>query len=136
MLKATNVDVFVKKVPPGKMRQPALLHVLLCALFVGLTHTTAIAENKQPASTVEPVSADAAYIGPTACRECHSDKYEGFIQTAHHITSQLADTHSIAGNFAPDAAVMWTRDRNVWFEMSARDNGFYQTANLWEDKVL
>ena len=136
MQKAINGDVFVKKVPPGKTRQPALLRALLCAIFVGLPHTTAIAENEQPSPIIEPVSADTAYIGPTACGECHSDKYEGFIKTAHHITSQLADAHSIAGNFAPDAAVMWTRDRNVWFEMSARDNGFYQTANLWEDNQL
>ena len=78
----------------------------------------------------------ASYIGPEACKTCHLDNYEGFIQTAHHITSRLPDAHSIDGDFDAEAAFMWTRNPNLWFEMSVRDDGFYQTANIWQDNEL
>ena len=31
---------------------------------------------------------------------------------------------------------MWTRNRDLWFEMSAREDGFYQTANIYEGHQL
>ena len=65
----------------------------------------------QRADTRRP--AIASYIGPAACQPCHEDKYEGFIQTAHNLTSRPADAQSIAGDFAPEAALMWTRNRNL-----------------------
>jgi hypothetical protein len=78
----------------------------------------------------------ASYIGPEACEPCHQDKYEGFVQTAHYSTSRLPAAHSIAGSFAPEDATMWTRNPNLWFEMSARDDGFYQTVNIWDNNQL
>ena len=89
------------------------------------------------ATSLEPPTGQiASYIGPEACKACHVDNYEGFIQTAHHITSQLPDSLTIAGDFAPEAATMFTRNKSLWFEMSVGDDGFYQTANIWENGEL
>lgn len=116
-----------------KQWQPALKRRLtgLGACFLILTPICSRANEPIPAA--QPI---ASYIGPAACQPCHEDKYEGFIQTAHHLTSRPADAQSIAGDFAPEAAVMWTRNRDLWFEMSAREDGFYQTANIYEGNQL
>ncbi len=68
------------------------------------------------------------YIGAQACGECHRAKFEGFRQTAHHLTSRLPDREAIVGKFTPGDHILRTRNPNLWFEMSARKDGFYQAA--------
>jgi hypothetical protein len=136
-LKAIAQLVFVKNTSVPKTPCPTKARTLFCFLLIGLPHISAAAENGHNLQTSEQISSPAAYIGPAACQDCHPDKYQGFIQTAHHITSRLADAQSIAGHFTGDAAFMWTRNDKLWFEMSARDDEFYQTANIWgEDNKL
>ena len=129
-LKAIAELTFVKNATASKTPHPVGLCSLFCFLLIGLLHTSANAEDGQLSPDREHISAGNAYIGPAACQDCHPDKYEGFVQTAHHITSRLADAESIAGSFAPDDAFMFTRNDQLWFEMSTRADGFYQTANI------
>jgi hypothetical protein len=76
------------------------------------------------------------YIGPQACAECHKDKYEGFSQTAHAMTSSAASAASVHGIFHGEASVMWTGNPNLWYEMSASEDGFFQTVNSFQDNRL
>ncbi|MEE2872766.1 MAG: multiheme c-type cytochrome [Candidatus Latescibacterota bacterium] len=129
-MKAIAELPFVKNASVSETPFSARLCALLCTLLIGLPQISAAAKNGQSPQAKEPIFVGDSYIGPAACQGCHPDKYEGFIQTAHHITSRLADAHSIAGDFTEQAAFMWTRNDDLWFEMSARADGFYQTANI------
>ncbi len=70
----------------------------------------------------------SAYIGAQACGECHRDRFEAFRQTAHHLTSRLPDPEAILGSFSPEHAILRTRKANLRFEITAGDDGFFQTA--------
>jgi hypothetical protein len=73
----------------------------------------------------------SGYIGPQACAACHTEKFDGFNQTAHARTSHLATPNNVNGTFSGDEATLWTRNRDLWFEMSQRPEGLFQTANTW-----
>ena len=88
-----------------------------------------------PTSPADALRA-SGYIGAEACADCHPVKYEGFSQTAHHLTSRPANAETINGSFAGEHAFMWTRDPNLWFEMNERSDGLYQSANTWVDNDL
>jgi tetratricopeptide (TPR) repeat protein len=90
----------------------------------------------KPPPTPAAALLESGYIGAETCGECHPAKYKSFRETAHHQTSHLANAETIHGEFSGDAAVMWTRDPNLWFEMKARADGFYQTANTLSDGNL
>ena len=132
-VKAITKEVFVKNYGNAAKRPKTWKSPLLFTLLLTLLSALATAADQGDGDAAEPI---ASYIGPAACQACHQDKYEGFVQTAHHLTSRLPDSHTIAGDFSPDKAAMWTRNPNLWFEMSAGDDGFYQTANIWEDNRL
>ena len=68
------------------------------------------------------------YIGAQACAECHRDRFETFRRTAHHLTSRLPHAEAILGSFSPDHAIVRTRNPNLRFEITAKADGFYQTA--------
>ena len=38
----------------------------------------------------EPVNENPGFVGPQTCRECHAEKFDSFVQTAHFQTSRLA----------------------------------------------
>ena len=78
----------------------------------------------------------AGYIGPQACADCHRDQYEGFLATAHALTSRTANAASVHGTFTGDAAVMWTGNPNLWYEMTRTEDGSYQTVNNFQDNQL
>jgi Cytochrome c554 and c-prime len=69
-----------------------------------------------------------AYVGDQACRSCHEAEFNSYQATAHHLTSSVADAHSIAGNFAAGANLFKTANPSLYFKMTADANGFYQTA--------
>ena len=43
-----------------------------------------------PPARTEPQSPNPGFLGAEACRDCHKDKYESFIETAHHRTTRMA----------------------------------------------
>lgn len=90
-----------------------------------------------PPSTAEPVAPNPGFLGAAACRKCHQDKYETFIQTAHHRTSRIASPDTISGSFAEGRNQMQTSDANVHFTMVERDGTCYQRTSFfgWQFEV-
>ena len=78
----------------------------------------------------------SGYIGPQACGECHAEKLNGFVETAHYLTSQPATPATVNGAFKGEDALLLTRNRDLWFEMGRDADGLYQTANTWTEKGL
>ena len=60
------------------------------------------------------------------CGECHADKYETFIETAHAKTSLPVSHDVIRGSFVADENRLATRDPGLEFVMEAREDDFYQ----------
>ena len=80
-----------------------------------------------PAQDKRPV-APGSYVGTQACRQCHKDKVDSFLKTAHHRTSALPTRESILGKFTPDANVLTTSNPRLFFKMETVDGGFSQSA--------
>lgn len=68
------------------------------------------------------------YVGAASCAECHQTQFDGFRDTAHHLTSQLAIAESISGDFSPGKNLLRTGNPNLQFELLADERGFFQTA--------
>ena len=62
------------------------------------------------------------------CQSCHQQTVASFVRTAHFQTSAEATGESVKGHFEGARAHMATRAPGVYFAMSARADGFYQTA--------
>lgn len=90
----------------------------------------------QAPATPHAALAAAGYAGPATCEPCHRDKYEGFVETAHYLTSRTADSTSVGGTFSGAGATLWTGNPNLWYEMSATEAGFFQTANSFQNNQL
>ncbi len=90
-----------------------------------------------PPSTAEPLNTNPGFLGADSCRSCHQEKYETFIETAHHRTSRIAGSDTISGSFAQGRNQMPTSDPNVRFTMIERDGAFYQRVSFfgWEFEV-
>jgi tetratricopeptide (TPR) repeat protein len=71
---------------------------------------------------------DAGYIGAEACAQCHKDRYETFVETAHHRTSAAALSESILGSFETGENILKTNNENLRFEMTRDGDQFFQTA--------
>ena len=110
---------------------PRTLSALICLLAATLSLVTDTA-----AQTKHAVSPDTSkqspsrdrYVGDQACQSCHEEEFKAYQATAHHLTSRLADAHSIAGNFAGGANVFKTANPSLYFKMTADADGFHQTA--------
>ncbi len=70
------------------------------------------------------------FLGAQACRECHKEKHEGFVHTAHHNTSGLVESSNVQGEFSPPHNVLTTSDENLRFVMSERDGKYFQTVSF------
>lgn len=75
------------------------------------------------------------YAGDAACLSCHQDQGLSYLQTAHHLTSQLGNRSSILGSFQDGFNTLMVDDTNnaqddsdLYFAMDRKDNGYYQTA--------
>jgi len=91
--------------------------------------------DKQSVAAASATSASAlkavpprTYAGDDVCRSCHQEKTEAYLHTAHHLTSQSADAHSIAGNFGSGTDTLKTSNPELYFKMEANDRGYFQTA--------
>lgn len=92
-------------------------------------------QRTEQASTSAPASVSqkqpvefGSYVGDDTCRSCHREKSRAYLLTAHHLTSQLADEHTIAGKFSPDANILKTSNPELFFRMDATEKGYFQTA--------
>jgi hypothetical protein len=77
----------------------------------------------------------AEYVGDAACLSCHKEQSLSYRHTSHHLTSQPAEKDSILGTFAEGSNILMisnpenaSLDPRLYFQMEAKDGGFYQTA--------
>lgn len=63
------------------------------------------------------------------CLSCHED-YRKYLNTAHHLTSQLPTANSIAGSFSAGKNILRTSQRELHYRMEAKPDGFFQTGVL------
>ena len=85
-----------------------------------------------PPADTEPLSQSPGFLGADACRACHADKYESFIETAHHRTTRLALPEEVAGSFEEGSNRMNTSDPNVFFTMKQRGDDLYQSVQFFD----
>ncbi len=93
----------------------------LSVIAAAQAHHTASSGTGKPPSRED-------YAGEQACRSCHAEEFNSYQTTAHHLTSRVADAHSIAGNFATGANLFKTANPSLYFKMTADADGFHQTA--------
>jgi Cytochrome c554 and c-prime len=70
------------------------------------------------------------YVSDSTCARCHEDKFASYEQTAHHLTSQMANKNTIAGTFDPSSNTMTTASPNLTFQMDEKSGEFFETA-IW-----
>ena len=74
----------------------------------------------------------AGYLGAESCQECHADKYDTFIHTAHHQTSRLASLQEITGPLNGERSQMRTLHPEIRFEMLERDDTAFQRVSFFD----
>jgi len=57
----------------------------------------------------------AGFVGPQACAECHRGRFEGFTQTSHFRSSQVANADTIMGTFQPPGNEVATREPRLHY---------------------
>ena len=82
----------------------------------------------QPEPSLPSGKDRSSFVGASTCGKCHQTIFESFRQTAHYLTSRPPRADSIVGRFAPGHATLRTRNPDLWFEMTASEDGFFQTA--------
>ena len=85
-------------------------------------------------SQADPVRPNPGFLGAAACKSCHEETYESFIQTAHYQTSRLATAENISGSFDPGRNQMQTHSADVFFTMLQRDGDCFQRASFFDWK--
>jgi len=70
------------------------------------------------------------FLGAAAFADCHQDKYDSFVETAHHNTSHKPDAEWILGSFESGKNRLSTKDPGLAFEMTSSVDGFFQQVQL------
>jgi hypothetical protein len=68
------------------------------------------------------------YAGDAACQSCHAAEFASYQATGHHLTSQLANAQSVAGNFSDGKNVFKTSNPFLSFRMTEDAQRFHETA--------
>ena len=104
-----------------------LLPILICVcVFSQCTRST---------ETKEQESANASeYVGSTTCKSCHEKVYANQLLTAHHLTSQPADSLSIKGSFEEGKNAFFYSPE-LYVMMEKNHNQFFQTLYARNEKV-
>jgi hypothetical protein len=99
-----------------------------------MSQATVDGSTKSAASMVS-IKGRQDYVGDARCVSCHQVKSLSYLHTAHHLTSQLPDQHSILGSFVDGSNVLKISDPapvigdpGVSYKMEKRADGFYVTA--------
>ena len=84
-----------------------------------------------PPPDSEPLNPNPGFLGADACQECHQEKHQSFIHTAHHRTSRLALPEEVAGSFEEGHNRMDTSVPEVSFTMEQRGDQLFQRVNFF-----
>ena len=80
------------------------------------------------AATDRSANSREGYVGDEACRGCHQEKIEAYLNSAHHLASRLPSRTSIEGKFAPGSNILRTSNPYLYFVMTATGQGYFQSA--------
>lgn len=97
----------------------------------GWVHLPLPSEEPGYSSNIDPFL--LGFVQPHVCGECHQEKYEGFLQTAHFKTSSLGNAKTVLGDFGPGENVLKTGNPNLHFEMESTDEGLFQRVVVKKD---
>lgn len=93
------------------------------------------AEEEPQAAAPVPVSlppkepeAENRYLGVAACKECHAERVQEYMQTSHYLALRLPSDETITPSFEPGENILRTSRDDFWYEMTKRPDGYYQTA--------
>lgn len=98
----------------------SFLFLLLLALSGSLQSQLSLAK--------ADVSNSSEYIGDEACRACHQQETNTYFGTAHHLTSQMPNDHSILGKFSAGENILKTSNPALQYEMTENKEGHFETA--------
>jgi hypothetical protein len=90
-------------------------------LFLALARCSLALAGVNPASP-------GTFVGDGACLSCHKEKFDTYIHTAHHLTSQTANQNSILGKFTDGENVLKTSNPELFYRMERNERGHFQTA--------
>ena len=88
--------------------------------------------NRTDSTSSQELNDRESFAGDAACGSCHSAIANGYLRTAHHLTSQIPSENSVTGKFAPGSNTLRTYDPNLHFVMTAAKGGYYETAVFWQ----
>jgi len=83
-------------------------------------------------SNIRPAA--RGFLKPEDCGKCHSQNFQGFMKTAHAVTSALPASHSILGSFADGKNTFVSADARLRFRMTSINDRFYQELHVEEDQ--
>lgn len=86
------------------------------------------------ATTRQIASNNPGYVGATACRECHREKHDGFVDTSHFRTTRPATADAIAGSLSPPTNVLGSQADALHYAVQQKDGRWYQqvTFHDWQ----
>ncbi|WP_081894187.1 multiheme c-type cytochrome [Muricauda sp. MAR_2010_75] len=90
-----------------------------------------------PYISIEPIAVHGSgkgFAGSNRCIGCHKDIYQSHMETAHFLTSRVADSASIEGSFAQNNSYLLNDE--IIFLMRSKEDGFYQEAYSRSDSTL
>jgi hypothetical protein len=97
----------------------------------GWVHLPKAPEKPDFKSGIDPFP--RGFVEAHVCGECHAENYEQFPQTAHFLTSSLATTDTIRGDFSTDKKVLKTGHPDLHFEMESTEDGQFQRVVVKKD---
>lgn len=112
--------------------------------YVGKPTTESLVEIPFPPGTkpapppeMEPVHENPGFLGAQACQSCHMEKYETFVETAHHLTSRPGTQAAVRGSLEAGKNQLRTVNPDLVFTMVERDSRLYQKVRFydWEFEV-
>ncbi|MCS7469568.1 C cytochrome precursor [Stieleria sp. ICT_E10.1] len=89
-------------------------------------------ESPEKSVGLTPLHDNPGYVGPEQCQECHQDKYQSFLATAHYKTSRPVNETTIDGSFEPGSNTFQTSDPNMSFEMIRKRDEFLQRVHFFD----
>jgi hypothetical protein len=104
------------------IRSLALLSVLLASVLQFLAQ---IPDAPVPAGAA---NVREGYVGDEACRACHQEKFETYLNSPHHLASRLPSPASIDGKFGPGSNLLRTSNPYLTFVMTANGQRYFQSA--------
>jgi hypothetical protein len=80
-------------------------------------------------------SSNPGFLGSDACKECHREKHEGFVHTAHYKTSGVVGSTAMHGHFSGARSSMGTKDPSLSFTMSKEGDKYLQQVKFADYKL-